>query len=642
MASSTAASAVRSKRRRPDGLTTRAARMRPSSSSVTSTSTVQRGRRRPPARLHRQRLLRGRVADVEAGRRAEHDVVRRVDAARDARRSCGGPSSQARRIWCASALPTLSCLTTSSGRVELLRRACARARASAARCGPSRRARGRRRRRATRGCARPAARARRRQAAAGRRRDAGDRRDPTAPSRARPRGRSRHARTDRWSATASVQVVRGTSVGVRSLGLLRRPRASPNELSPPAEESARAPASRAPASSNVVISIVRDDRAPPAAARAAPAAATPPRRATPATRRPMPSPSPRTPLGLDRHGRGCSGPHRPQARPHVDGRAASRIRPILGRRRPVAHAREPLEDAVGDEARARRVDVPVAVAPLLPDEEAQRVDQRAADRAPASSPRRAAAAPPRSARDAGRQVGRDAAVGGVEHEDAVPLLPLGGVDRRQDQVVLVEQRRPRLGRPSPAADRASARTGSARATDSAPRAARAARDPARARCGVVVEALEVRLVPAAHQAELRRHAAAAAQPPEQLAQRRPVARAPPPAACAARTPAIDARPLGERVAPRAAALAAARRRAGAAARGTPATRSRGFSAQRRHAQRVLDVRRLEKLEPAVLDERDVAPRRARPRARRCGARRGTAPPAACSGTPASRALEDAS
>ena len=38
----------------------------------------------------------------------------------------------------------------------------------------------------------------------------------------------------------------------------------------------------------------------------------------------------------------------------------------------------------------------------------------------------------------------------------------------------------------------------------------------------------------------------------------------------------------------------------------PATRSRGFSAQRRSATRVLDMRGVEKLQPAELHERDVA------------------------------------
>ena len=38
-------------------------------------------------------------------------------------------------------------------------------------------------------------------------------------------------------------------------------------------------------------------------------------------------------------------------------------------------------------------------------------------------------------------VGRDVAVGGVDHEHHVPLQPLGGMDGAEDQVVLVQQRR---------------------------------------------------------------------------------------------------------------------------------------------------------------------------------------------------------
>ena len=44
-------------------------------------------------------------------------------------------------------------------------------------------------------------------------------------------------------------------------------------------------------------------------------------------------------------------------------------------------------------------------------------------------------------RRAGAEVGGDAAVDDVEHEDRLPFLPLGGVDGREDEIVLVEQRR---------------------------------------------------------------------------------------------------------------------------------------------------------------------------------------------------------
>ena len=55
---------------------------------------------------------------------------------------------------------------------------------------------------------------------------------------------------------------------------------------------------------------------------------------------------------------------------------------------------------------------------------------------------------------AGAEIGRDAAVDDVEHEDRLPFLALGGMDGREDQVVLVEQRRRRPGRWSRPADRA--------------------------------------------------------------------------------------------------------------------------------------------------------------------------------------------
>src|SRR5882762_9460742 len=43
-------------------------------------------------------------------------------------------------------------------------------------------------------------------------------------------------------------------------------------------------------------------------------------------------------------------------------------------------------------------------------------------------------------RRAGSEIGGNAAVHGVEHENGPPLLPLGGMNRRKNQIVLVEQR----------------------------------------------------------------------------------------------------------------------------------------------------------------------------------------------------------
>jgi hypothetical protein len=42
---------------------------------------------------------------------------------------------------------------------------------------------------------------------------------------------------------------------------------------------------------------------------------------------------------------------------------------------------------------------------------------------------------------AGAEVRRDASIDNVEHEDRFPFLAFGGMDRRKDQIILVEQRR---------------------------------------------------------------------------------------------------------------------------------------------------------------------------------------------------------
>ena len=47
-------------------------------------------------------------------------------------------------------------------------------------------------------------------------------------------------------------------------------------------------------------------------------------------------------------------------------------------------------------------------------------------------------------RCAGAKIGRDAAVDDVEHKDRFPFLALGRMDRRKDQIILVEQRHARL------------------------------------------------------------------------------------------------------------------------------------------------------------------------------------------------------
>ena len=47
-------------------------------------------------------------------------------------------------------------------------------------------------------------------------------------------------------------------------------------------------------------------------------------------------------------------------------------------------------------------------------------------------------------RCAGAKIGRNAAIDDVQHEDRFPFLALGGMDRRKDQIILVEQRHARL------------------------------------------------------------------------------------------------------------------------------------------------------------------------------------------------------
>ena len=99
-------------------------------------------------------------------------------------------------------------------------------------------------------------------------------------------------------------------------------------------------------------------------------------------------------------------------------------------------------------------------------------------------------------RGAGAEVGRDAAVDDVEHEDRLPFLPLGGMDRREDQIILVEKRRAGLV------------AGRVRRVERQFGEEALARRIARgdlfelqqigsARAGILVDALEMRLVPAA-------------------------------------------------------------------------------------------------------------------------------------------------
>ena len=158
-----------------------------------------------------------------------------------------------------------------------------------------------------------------------------------------------------------------------------------------------------------------------------------------------------------------------------------------------------------------------------------------------------------------------------------------------------------------------------------------------ARAGVVVALLEQRLVEArgrrsscpAQSAWRPASVAHAARPEPGHARRWRARRVEAPRAPRSGTPPPPGSASARRAVPgRCRAAAAADAKAGDAV-----ARVLGPAQDREH---VLDVRRLEELEPAELHERDVAAARARSRAGRCGARRGTAPPARAAAMPASR------
>src|SRR5215472_5752668 len=100
-----------------------------------------------------------------------------------------------------------------------------------------------------------------------------------------------------------------------------------------------------------------------------------------------------------------------------------------------------------------------------------------------------------------RHVRRDAAIDHVEDEYRVPLLPLGGMDRRKNEVVLVEVRRCCLGAgglrriEGQLAEKASAGRVS-------PGDLLELVEIAGARADIVVQAFEMRLIPPANQIDL--------------------------------------------------------------------------------------------------------------------------------------------
>jgi hypothetical protein len=102
---------------------------------------------------------------------------------------------------------------------------------------------------------------------------------------------------------------------------------------------------------------------------------------------------------------------------------------------------------------------------------------------------------------AGGHVRRDAAVHEIENKDGVPFLPFGGVDRRQDQIVFVEQRPARLR--ATRIRRVEGQFGQETPATGIPEGdLLEVVEISRAGSGIIVEAIEKRLIPVAHKPDL--------------------------------------------------------------------------------------------------------------------------------------------
>src|ERR1700730_9188315 len=98
------------------------------------------------------------------------------------------------------------------------------------------------------------------------------------------------------------------------------------------------------------------------------------------------------------------------------------------------------EQSIGNETRSRSVDMPVALRVLAMGEETLRHNEV---KIVLGARHRDIEQTPLLLDLGGRpsaEVGGNAAIDDVEHEDGLPFLALGGMDRRKDQIVLVEQR----------------------------------------------------------------------------------------------------------------------------------------------------------------------------------------------------------
>src|ERR1700731_1945522 len=134
-------------------------------------------------------------------------------------------------------------------------------------------------------------------------------------------------------------------------------------------------------------------------------------------------------------------PHTPHAGADIDAHAFAR-RPY-GRSRRRHRPCRPLkkaEQSIGNETRSRSVDMPVALRILAMGEETLRNNEM---KIVLGARHRDIEQTPLLLDLGGRpsaEVGGNAAIDDVEHEDRLPFLALGGMDRREDQIVLVEQR----------------------------------------------------------------------------------------------------------------------------------------------------------------------------------------------------------
>ena len=197
------------------------------------------------------------------------------------------------------------------------------------------------------------------------------------------------------------------------------------------------------------------------------------------------------------------------------------VAPSRGSDRPGA-ALEPVEDGGRNEARARGVHVAVTARALLMREEALRHDQVQVIAGARHRHVEETALLLDLGRAAGREIGRDAAVDRVQNEHRLPFLALGRMDGGEDEVVLVEQRHAGLG--AGGVGRIEGELGEeALAARIGGRDLGELRQIGLAHGGIVVDALEMRGVPAADEVELGRPSrGAAAHQPDRVAECRPV------------------------------------------------------------------------------------------------------------------------